>query len=129
MWPEEGDFPENLHRVVYVIINKLSFESCMCLNPWFISRETHRERTERLRVGAETVLLTASARSNRTSCAGGGGGGGGGGLAGDLRFSPSSNGGQGMGLEHEPDASDTCISGMSFPVSVYPSPVYWNRGI
>ena len=27
LWPEEGDFPENMHRVVYVIINKRSFES------------------------------------------------------------------------------------------------------
>ena len=32
-FPEEGDFPENLHRVVYVIINKRSFESVMCLYP------------------------------------------------------------------------------------------------
>ena len=30
--PAEGDFPENLHRVVYVIINKRSFESFMCLD-------------------------------------------------------------------------------------------------
>ena len=30
--PEEGYFPENLHRVIYVIINKLSFESFMCLD-------------------------------------------------------------------------------------------------
>ena len=29
MWPEEGDFPENMHRVVCVIINKRSFESFM----------------------------------------------------------------------------------------------------
>ena len=27
LWPEKGDFPENLHRVVYVIINRRSFES------------------------------------------------------------------------------------------------------
>ena len=32
MWPEEGDFPENLHCVVYVIIDKCSFESFMCLD-------------------------------------------------------------------------------------------------
>ena len=32
LWPEEGDFPENLHRVVYVIINKRSFEPFMCLD-------------------------------------------------------------------------------------------------
>ena len=32
LWPEEGDFPENLHRVVYVIINKHSLESFMCLD-------------------------------------------------------------------------------------------------
>ena len=32
MWPEEGDFPENVHRVVYVIINKRSFETFMCLD-------------------------------------------------------------------------------------------------
>ena len=32
LWPEEGDFPENLHRLVYVIINKRSFESFMCLD-------------------------------------------------------------------------------------------------
>ena len=25
LWPEEEDFPENLHCVVYVIINKRSF--------------------------------------------------------------------------------------------------------
>ena len=25
LWPEEGDFPESLHRVVYVIINERSF--------------------------------------------------------------------------------------------------------
>ena len=30
MWPEEGDFPENVHRVVYVMINKRSVESFMC---------------------------------------------------------------------------------------------------
>ena len=30
--PEEGDFPENLHRVVYVIKSKRSFESFMCLD-------------------------------------------------------------------------------------------------
>ena len=27
MWPEEGDFPENVHRVLYVVINKHSFRS------------------------------------------------------------------------------------------------------
>ena len=32
LWPEEGDFPENLHRVVCVIINKHSFESFLCLD-------------------------------------------------------------------------------------------------
>ena len=32
MWPEAGDFPENLHRIVYVIISKRSFESFMCLD-------------------------------------------------------------------------------------------------
>ena len=32
MWPDEGDFPDSLHRVVYVIINKRSFESFMCWN-------------------------------------------------------------------------------------------------
>ena len=32
MLPEEGDFPENLHRVVYVIINKCSFESFVCFD-------------------------------------------------------------------------------------------------
>ena len=35
MWPEEGDLPENLHHVhdvVYIIINKHSFESFMCLD-------------------------------------------------------------------------------------------------
>ena len=30
--PEEGDFPGNLHCVVYVNINKRSFESFMCLD-------------------------------------------------------------------------------------------------
>ena len=36
LWPEEGDFPESLHRVVYVIINKRCVESFMHLdlNPW-----------------------------------------------------------------------------------------------
>ena len=29
---EEGDFPENVRRVVYVIINKRSFESFTCLD-------------------------------------------------------------------------------------------------
>ena len=38
MWPEEGDFPENvLHRVVYVIINRCSFESFMCLEKQAVS--------------------------------------------------------------------------------------------
>ena len=32
MRPEEWDFPDSLHRVVYVIINNRSFESSMCLN-------------------------------------------------------------------------------------------------
>ena len=32
LWPEEGDFPENLHPVVCVIINKRSVESFMCLD-------------------------------------------------------------------------------------------------
>ena len=38
LWPEEGDFPENLLRVVYVIMNKRSFESLMCLDPggWLV---------------------------------------------------------------------------------------------
>ena len=30
--PEEGNFLKNLLRVVCVIINKRSFESCMCLD-------------------------------------------------------------------------------------------------
>ena len=30
LWPKEGDFPESLYRVVYVIINKRSLESFMC---------------------------------------------------------------------------------------------------
>ena len=37
LWPEEGDFHENLHRVVYVIINKRSFESFMCFYLVFFS--------------------------------------------------------------------------------------------
>ena len=32
LWPEEQDFPENLHCVVYVLINKRSFEPFMCLD-------------------------------------------------------------------------------------------------
>ena len=32
LWPEEGDFPENVHRLVCVIINKRSFECFLCLN-------------------------------------------------------------------------------------------------
>ena len=32
LWPEEGDLPENLHPVVYVIINTRSFESFVCLD-------------------------------------------------------------------------------------------------
>ena len=32
LWPKEGDFPENVHGVVYVIIIKRSFESFMCLD-------------------------------------------------------------------------------------------------
>ena len=31
LWPEEGDLPENLYRVVCVIMNKCSFESFMIL--------------------------------------------------------------------------------------------------
>ena len=31
LWPEEGDFPENLHRVVYVLINKRSFWNLLCV--------------------------------------------------------------------------------------------------
>ena len=30
LWPEEGDFPENLHHVDSVIINKRCFESFLC---------------------------------------------------------------------------------------------------
>ena len=37
MWPEEGDFPENLHRVIYVIINKRSFESFHVFGSDFIT--------------------------------------------------------------------------------------------
>ena len=33
LWPEEGDFPKNLHRVVCVIINKRSFESFYVFGP------------------------------------------------------------------------------------------------
>ena len=36
LWPEEVDFPENVHRVVCFIINKRSSESFMCLDPIFI---------------------------------------------------------------------------------------------
>ena len=32
LWPEEGDFPENVHRFVCVIINKRSFECFVCLD-------------------------------------------------------------------------------------------------
>ena len=32
LWPEERDFHENRHRVVYDIINKRAFESFMCLD-------------------------------------------------------------------------------------------------
>ena len=32
LWLEEGDFPENLHHAVSVIINKRSFESFMRLD-------------------------------------------------------------------------------------------------
>ena len=34
LWPEEGDFPENVHCVVYFIINKHSFESFMCFGSY-----------------------------------------------------------------------------------------------
>ena len=34
LWPEEGDFPENVHCVVYFIINKRSFESFMCFGSY-----------------------------------------------------------------------------------------------
>ena len=30
LWPEEGDLPENLHPVVYVMINTRSFECFVC---------------------------------------------------------------------------------------------------
>ena len=36
-WPEEGDSPEISHRIVYVLINKRSFESFMCLDHFRIS--------------------------------------------------------------------------------------------
>ena len=38
LWPEEGDFPENLHHDIYVVINKRSFESFMCLDLTELSR-------------------------------------------------------------------------------------------
>ena len=41
MWPEEGNFPENLHCVVYVIRNKHSFESFMYLDLFWMSFFTH----------------------------------------------------------------------------------------
>ena len=31
LWPEEGDFPKHLHRAVYVIMNKRSFESVVLI--------------------------------------------------------------------------------------------------
>ena len=37
MWPEEGDFPENVHRVVYVIINKWPLESFHVFGSDFIT--------------------------------------------------------------------------------------------
>ena len=37
MWAEEGDFPENLHRVVYVITIKRSFESFHVFGSDFIT--------------------------------------------------------------------------------------------
>ena len=37
LWPEEGDSPENLHRAVYVIINKRSFESFNVFGSYFIT--------------------------------------------------------------------------------------------
>ena len=40
LWPEEGDFPENLHRVVYVIVNKRSFESSVSLERRSIQRHS-----------------------------------------------------------------------------------------
>ena len=39
LWPEEADFRENLHRVVYVIINKRSLEYFMCLDPIVLGKE------------------------------------------------------------------------------------------
>ena len=49
LWPEEGDFPENLRRVVCVVINKPPFESFMCLDlvfcmPTFSVYENTREK-------------------------------------------------------------------------------------
>ena len=36
LWPKEKDFPEDLHPVVHVIIDKGSFESLMCLDLIYI---------------------------------------------------------------------------------------------
>jgi len=40
LWPEEGDFHENSHRVVYVKINKRSVESFIFINTllWLMSQ-------------------------------------------------------------------------------------------
>ena len=42
LWPEEGDFPQNLRRAVYVIINKRSFESVMCLDHLRKNKHCHK---------------------------------------------------------------------------------------
>ena len=37
LWPEEGNFPENVHRDVYVMIYKRSFESFTCLDLLYVN--------------------------------------------------------------------------------------------
>ena len=69
MWPVEGDFPENLYRVVYVTINRRSFESVMCLDVesrgWFLAQ---------LSMSGSHFNLPAQCRGNINMLGGGGGG-------------------------------------------------------
>ena len=46
LWPEEEDIPENLHRVVYVVINKRSCQYFVCLAQSTSTAVSRREEEE-----------------------------------------------------------------------------------
>ena len=65
LWPEEGDFPEKLHRVVYVIINKRSFESFMCLNVEQTNKNKNHHRTHQTNGGEGSSLLRVGTKNKK----------------------------------------------------------------